>query len=927
MGSLMFKKLWFQLHWLLGITAGVVLAVVGLTGATLSFESDILRWLNPGIMTVAVPSSEPLPVAERVRIAQAAMPEKTVIGVTVESQPDWAGQIGFAGGRRGEWLYQDPYTGALLGKPTRGEDFLHLMEDIHRRLAAGDVGKQIVGASTLMLLLLAFTGLYLRWPKQVGNWRAWLTFSFARKGRSFLWDMHAAIGTWVLPLYLLAALTGLYWSYDWYRNGMFELTGAPRPTPPAQQMAAPAGNDANGGNSAKTGQGRRAPDNASKQHDADTSAGQNASVQPAREPSPSAPSSEQLAQTWATFEQVLTVPYQRATLRFPARAEQPFEFRYLDAEPAHDRANNLLQLDAETGAVIKHERYADLPAGSKLMRSMFALHSGSFFGVTGMLLMMIASLLMPLFAITGWMLYLDRRGKKRAAKRAAAALRTGSLTANADEAGAKEVDAKEAEAKGASAQDAMLIAYASQTGFAEQIAWQSAGLLQAAGLPVQVQPLARIDGAVLAGFQQALFVVSTFGDGEAPDAARRFVKRVLQQAPKPPLPAQQASALSHLRYGVLALGDKQYQAFCGFGRAIEDWLHQHGAQALFGRIDVDKADPQALADWQRQLHVVSGSTASGDAVSVNWGEQRFQSWTLQQRTLLNPGSLGAPMFQLLLTPSPGEIADWSAGDLIDVLPQQSPDVVRAMRTALGLAPDVQWNGEPVEKWLSRHERPSSDELSAWRMLPLSELAKKLQPLQARTYSIASIPAEGGVQLLVRQEQHRDGSLGIGSGCLTVHLPLGATVSANLRANPGFHCDNYQTPLILIGNGSGLSALRAHLRGAAERGSKGHWLIFGERSQQTDFYYQAEIAAWQTDGTLAQLDLAFSRDQMQRVYVQDKLRTQAQRLKNAIADGAAIYICGSAQGMAPAVEQALLEILGGDILTILIEQGRYRRDVY
>lgn len=898
----MFKKLWFQLHWLLGITAGVVLALVGLTGATLSFESDILRWLNPEVMTVTVPASEPLPVTERVRIAQAAMPEKTVIGVTVERRPDWAGQIGFAGGRRGEWLYQDPYTGALLGKPARGEDFLHLMEDLHRRLAAGDAGKQIVGASTLMLLLLAFTGLYLRWPKQAGSWRAWLTFSFARKGRSFLWDLHAAIGTWVLPLYLLAALTGLYWSYDWYRNGLFELTGAPRPTPPAQQMAAPAGNKANDVVVRTTSANTAAP------RSAGNSAGVGGSAVATQESTLPVPGSEQIARIWLAFEQALPTPYQRATLRFPAHSGQPFEFRYLDAEPAHDRANNVLQLDAETGTVSKHERYADLPAGSKLMRSMLALHSGSFFGLTGLLLMMIASLLMPLFAITGWMLYLDRRGKKRAAKRAAAAMQM--------------------EPDSSNAASPLLIAYASQTGFAEQLAWQSAGLLQAAGLPVQVQPLAQIDGTVLARFQRVLFVVSTFGDGEAPDAARGFVKRVLQRTSNQP-----TSVLNHLRYGVLALGDKHYQSFCGFGRAIDTWLAQHGAQALFGRIDVDKADPQALADWQRQLQAVSGSKVGvgevdGDEITINWGEQRFQSWTLLQRHWLNPGSVGAPMFQLTLTPTTdGMNVDWRAGDLLDVLPQQSPEVARAMCAELGLAPDAQWNGELIERWLSRHERPNRDELRAWRALPLIELAEKLQPLQARTYSIASVPAEGHVQLLVRQEQHGDGSMGIGSGWLTVHLPVGATVSATLRTNPGFHCEHYQQPLILIGNGSGLSALRAHLQSAAGQGSKGHWLIFGERSQQTDFYHQAEIAAWQADGTLARVDLAFSRDQPQRVYVQDKLRENAALLKSYIADGAAIYVCGSAQGMAPAVEQVLLDVLGSDTVTELIEHGRYRRDVY
>ena len=580
-------------------------------------------------------------------------------------------------------------------------------------------------------------------------------------------------------------------------------------------------------------------------------------------------------------------------MRLPERAGQPVEFRYLDADPAHDRASNTISFAVDTFSVIKHERYDQLPAGSKLMRSMFALHSGGFFGLTGLLLMMVASLLMPLFAITGWMLYLDRRGKKRAAKRAAAALQT-QASVNTD------------------APEPLLIAYASQTGYAEQLAWQSAGLLQAAGLPVQVRSIATVDGAALSGFRQALFVVSTFGDGEAPDGARGFAKRVLRDAP----------SLTHLRYAVLALGDRQYQTFCGFGRAIDQWLRRHGANAMFAPVEVDKADPQALATWQQQLQTLSGSTQS-----VNWGEQQYQRWQLTERKLLNHGSTGAPMFHLALKPEDGSACEWQAGDLLDVLPQQPAETVRAMRYGLGLAADAQINGEPVEQWLSRQECPTLDQQALWRQLPIAELANKLQPLQPRTYSLASVPADGSVQLLVRQERHPDGSLGVGSGWLTASLSVGASVSAVLRSNPGFHAEHYRQPMILIGNGSGLSALRAHLRAAELSGSRGHWLIFGERSRVSDFIYQTEIEQWQRNGVLAELDLAFSRDQPERLYVQHRLRQSAARLRSWIDAGAVLYVCGSAQGMASGVEQVLVETLGADRVAELIEQGRYRRDVY
>ncbi len=93
------------------------------------------------------------------------------------------------------------------------------------------VGKQLVGASTLLCVMLALSGLYLRWPRRITNWRSWLTFDPALKGRSFLWHLHAVIGTWVLVVFLLMSLTGLYWSYDWYRNGLYAMAGVERPAP------------------------------------------------------------------------------------------------------------------------------------------------------------------------------------------------------------------------------------------------------------------------------------------------------------------------------------------------------------------------------------------------------------------------------------------------------------------------------------------------------------------------------------------------------------------------------------------------------------------------------------------------------------------------------------------------------------------------
>ena len=132
------------------------------------------------------------------------------------------------GGRaRGESRYVDPYTGALLAEP-RGEGFFRTTMQIHRWLAVDAVGKQIVGASTVALVYFCLSGLYLRWPRRWNRLRAWLALDWGQKGRNFLWHLHSVVGTWVLLAYLAMALTGLQWSYGWYRGGLYPSPGVPQ---------------------------------------------------------------------------------------------------------------------------------------------------------------------------------------------------------------------------------------------------------------------------------------------------------------------------------------------------------------------------------------------------------------------------------------------------------------------------------------------------------------------------------------------------------------------------------------------------------------------------------------------------------------------------------------------------------------------------
>ena len=844
----MFKKTLFQLHWFFGITAGLVLALMGITGATVSFQDELLNLLNPSVLKVEKLDSGTLAPAELVRRVEATEGKQvSMLWVGVDS--DSAARIFFTpppGERRGQLRYVDPYTGTYQGDAS-GQGFFDLMLQLHRFLAMGQTGRQITGACTLMLIFFCLSGLYLRWPRQALNWRAWLTLDWAKKGRSFNWDLHSVAGTWCMIFYLLAALTGLSWSYEWYNKGLQKLFSD---SPNSQQR--------------KGGRGQPGPAGPAPVADYDA--------------------------IWATIQQAAGPQLSLYNVRMPPVAGQPATVFYLRSDSPHERAFNQIVLDPVTGVIKQHQRYADKSYKAQLLTSIYALHVGSYWGLPGRILVTIASLSMPLFFITGWLLYLDRRRKKRQIKQA----RQGLSTAHSDA-------------------SPWLIGFASQSGLAEQLAWQSAGQLQAAGFAVRVQPLAALSEQDLQQASHALFVVSTFGDGEAPDSARGFERKVLNQ----PL------ALSSLKYSLLALGDRQYPHFCGFATRVQQWLNERGAQSLFTPVQVDSGDPEALQHWQQQLGQLTGT-----APAANWQAPGYNNWTLEQRQLLNPGSSGSGVYLLGLK-APHASDSWQAGDLVEVMPRQSPAAIEHFLQGLGLSADtrVQLDGlqETLAQALGGRQLP--DNRGHLVGMHAQALVDALIPLHMREYSIASIPEDGLLQLIVRQERHADGSLGLGSGWLTEHANVGSAISLRVRRNSGFHLPAEPCPLILLGNGTGLAGLRSLLKARIAKGQQRNWLFFGERNAAHDFHCREELQGWLASGDLARLDLAFSRDQAHKVYVQDRLRESADEVRRWLADGAAIYICGSMHGMAAGVDQALIDMLGEQALQALIEQGRYRRDVY
>lgn len=403
----------------------------------------------------------------------------------------------------------------------------------------------------------------------------------------------------------------------------------------------------------------------------------------------------------------------------------------------------------------------------------------------------------------------------------------------------------------------VLIAFASQTGFAEELAWMTARALSDSGVGARVVSFADLDFQTLKATDRALLIVSTTGEGDPPDSAARFVRKVMGET----------ADLSGLHFGLLALGDRSYDQFCGFGHAVDGWLRRSGAESLFDTVEVDNGEAGALRHWQHQLNQITGSVTAPD-----WTPPAYDRWRLVERTLVNPGSPGGEAYHLAFE-AVDEAPDWSAGDIAEVgLPERD-----------GVTPG------------------------------------------SREYSIASLPSDGRVEFLMRLMRHPDGAPGLASGWLTQDLDVGGEIGMRLRTNRSFHGPADETPMILIGNGTGIAGLRAHLKARTAAG--GAWLLFGERTQSHDAFFDAELQAWLASGVLGRLDRCFSRDAGDGRYVQDLVASAADDLRDWVERGAAIYVCGSLEGMSQGVHAALENALGADVVLTMLEDGRYRRDVY
>jgi uncharacterized iron-regulated membrane protein len=380
------KAALLQVHSIIGLAISLLLTVIALTGVTMSFEDEIQASLNVGMTHVEARSGPMLAPDELIARLQASHDYGKVSAITLTSDRSAAVRIRFArseGGSRPSSVYVDPYDGHLLGTPC-GEDFFATVRRLHRWLLlpgdANGYGRQITGVVAIGLIVLLISGIVLRWPRRAGSIKMWLKPSLALRGRGFQRSLHSVVGTWVLVIYLVMALTGLWYSFDWYKNGATWLLSRPSTAAVAMQPKSPRGVGA-------------------------ADAGPLA-----------------LDRVWSAFMRLQGDRFATAQLTLPAGTGTVVRIRSWARDASHDGARDEFRIDAVTGQVMSSEIYADKPIGERILASVLDIHRGSIFGWPGKLLFMSAAALMPLFMVTGFMLYLSRRKHRRASRPALGAL-------------------------------------------------------------------------------------------------------------------------------------------------------------------------------------------------------------------------------------------------------------------------------------------------------------------------------------------------------------------------------------------------------------------------------------------------------------------------------------------------------------------------
>ncbi len=363
----MLKKFFYKVHLTLGLTIGLILIVSGLSGSILSFEKEILRFINFNTYTILVPNKEKIPIKNLLKIFKERKINVEISSISFSNIDSLSVYIkGKNKEDKKEILdyYINPYTSKILPK-VKGEVFFRTVESMHRRLLLKDFGKQVIGISSISFLILILSGVYLYLPRLKRKLSKRSFFTLKSKGKYSLNKIHSLIGICFMPFYLFAVLTGLNWSYDWYNKTIYKLMDVDKPL-------------------------RTIIKNLDDQNNYKL---------------------DEVSKAIQMFDSIILHKYKYSLVKIPKNGTI-YSFLYMDENAKHRRERNKLVLDIKSKEVLKHERFENNTQKKQIMISMLTLHTGEYFGIIGQILMFVVALFLPFFFISGLFLYIKKKKKK-----------------------------------------------------------------------------------------------------------------------------------------------------------------------------------------------------------------------------------------------------------------------------------------------------------------------------------------------------------------------------------------------------------------------------------------------------------------------------------------------------------------------------------
>ncbi len=536
----------------------------------------------------------------------------------------------------------------------------------------------------------------------------------------------------------------------------------------------------------------------------------------------------------------------------------------------------------------------------------------------------------------------------------------------------------------------LTIIFASQTGNAKGVAESLEQEAKAQGIDVALFDASDYKGKNLAKETHVIIVASTNGEGEAPDNAIEL-HEFLQSKKAPKLP--------NLKYGVIGLGDSSYEFFCQTGKDFDTYLSKLGATPFIDRVDCDVDYEAPASEWKtKALDKVKDDLAAGPQAEVvqlpvgqasghsQYNKQNPYTATLLTSQKITGRDSGKDVRHVEIDLE-GSGLTYQPGDALGVWFDNSSELANAILGKVGLSgvESVDVDGESISihsALVSKFEITASNpqlvtkfaELSGSKKLQklvedkdklreyatntqvvdvlaekktklsAEELIGLLRRLTPRLYSIASSQSEVDEEVhltvgLVEYDKDDEKRFGGASSFLTQRLEEGGEVKVFVENNNNFKLpQDDNTPIIMVGPGTGIAPFRSFIQERDNRDAEGkNWLFFGDRTFTQDFLYQVEWQKYLKSGLLSRLDVAFSRDQVEKVYVQHRILENAAQVWQWIQEGAYIYVCGDATRMAKDVHDALVIVAEQEgkmprddaeqFINDLRKAKRYQRDVY